>query len=155
MLEHNVGFALALLLHELATNATKHGALSNPIGTVRIRWGQESSERACLEWKERLGPPVMQPSRTGSGSRLFISAFQQGKGEAKLAFEPDGIRCTIRFASQQLGAAEVSGRVAAGESAEAYADTGEQPATGQTITGDHEGSYQANSSAPACVMQRC
>ncbi|WP_407523817.1 GAF domain-containing protein [Methylobacterium oryzisoli] len=66
--------SLSLLLHELATNALKYGALSNTIGRVSVRWRVErSSDEAILvlEWRERGGPPVAEPSRRGFGSRLI------------------------------------------------------------------------------------
>ena len=85
------------MIHELATNAAKHGALSSPEGKIEIFWLGESDEKGCLTWKERFGPQVVKPSRAGFGSKLLRSAFPQGKGEAALEFEPDGVRCRINF----------------------------------------------------------
>ena len=63
---------LGLCLHELATNVVKYGALSVPTGTIAIQWGLEVDEkqdqRFCLIWRERGGPPVATPIRTGFGS---------------------------------------------------------------------------------------
>ncbi|WP_291605582.1 HWE histidine kinase domain-containing protein [Bradyrhizobium sp.] len=89
--------SFALLIHELATNAAKYGALSNRSGIVEISWSQESLHRGCLKWQERFGPPVAQPSRAGFGTKLLRSAFPEGKGDTTVLFEPDGVRCTVYF----------------------------------------------------------
>ena len=64
--------ALALVLHELATNAVKHGALSTPEGRVRVGWKVEESDgirRLRLRWEERGGPRVEPPAARGFGTR--------------------------------------------------------------------------------------
>jgi two-component sensor histidine kinase len=96
-LPKDVGVSFALLLHELATNAIKYGALSSAAGRVEVTWQTETSERGCLIWKEQSGPAVIQPSRIGFGSKLLRAAFPEGRGDASIAFEPDGVRCTISF----------------------------------------------------------
>ena len=67
--------ALALMLHELATNAVKHGALSAPAGRVRVGWEVEEAEgggrRLRLRWEERGGPRVGPPVSRGFGTRLI------------------------------------------------------------------------------------
>ena len=70
------GYQLILLLHELCTNALKHGALSVPEGRVHISWTGEPHPFR-LEWRETGGPPVVPPAHKGLGSRLFAgqSAF--------------------------------------------------------------------------------
>jgi len=97
LLPKDVGVSFALLLHELATNAIKYGALSTTTGTVKITWQKETPEKGRLTWKEQSGPAVVQPSRVGFGSRLLHAALPQGQGDASIAFEPDGVRCTISF----------------------------------------------------------
>ncbi len=92
----DLGPTLALVLHELGTNAVKHGALSVPQGRVTVSWAAEEN-RTRLDWRERDGPAVSAPSRSGFGSRLLHSAFPPGKGDATLAFRPEGVECTIRF----------------------------------------------------------
>jgi two-component sensor histidine kinase len=92
-----LGPSCALLLHELSTNATKYGALSVPDGFVSILWRTENN-RVDLEWRELNGPPVAPPVRTGFGSRLLKTAFPAEYGNASIAFEPDGVRCSLRFA---------------------------------------------------------
>jgi two-component sensor histidine kinase len=92
------GFAtsLALLIHELGTNAVKYGALSTPEGTILISWASER-DRARMEWKETNGPPVAAPLRTGFGSRLLKTAFPPDHGSASIVFETDGVQCQILF----------------------------------------------------------
>jgi len=73
---------LAMALHELATNATKHGALSEPGGEVRLGW---SFDRAAgvlrVRWEERGGPPVgAPPTRRGFGSRLIEATMREQLG---------------------------------------------------------------------------
>ena len=81
-------FALSvmLLIHELATNAAKYGALSNSAGRVEISWAEEPTTRkVLLNWKERSGPPVTQPSRVSFSSRLLKAAFAQEGTSATLS----------------------------------------------------------------------
>jgi two-component sensor histidine kinase len=96
--------ALAMALHELATNALKYGALSpnTPLGRVELNW-TDNGGRLCLVWKERGGPLVSPPTRRGFGTRLIERSLSQDlEGEITLAFEPEGVTCTVDAA---LGAA--------------------------------------------------
>ena len=91
--------ALGLVLHELATNASKYGALSTEGGTVEMRWrlgARNGAQHVVIDWAERDGPFVAPPQRNGFGSRLI----QEGVPGAKVdwRFEPDGVRCTIDLA---------------------------------------------------------
>ena len=91
--------SLALILHELATNAVKYGALSNEHGHVDIVWTiTEGEEAPCLamRWSEHGGPPVFEPTRSGFGSRL-ISRGLGGDvgGDVMLTYDPAGVVCTI------------------------------------------------------------
>jgi len=87
--------AIGLVLHELATNAIKHGAFSTPAGRVGVRWCVER-DQLDLEWCESGGPPVAKPKHTGFGSLLIEQAvpYELG-GTATLEFEPGGVRCKI------------------------------------------------------------
>jgi two-component system CheB/CheR fusion protein len=89
--------ALGLVLHELATNAVKHGALSVLSGNVRLEWEREV-DRMCLVWSESGGPIVRQPSHRGFGSTLIEESipYELG-GNVVLDFDPGGVRCTITF----------------------------------------------------------
>lgn len=89
----------SLLVHELATNATKHGALSATNGTVAIRWSAEGAGAAArfrFQWRERGGPPVVAPSRRGFGRSLLEKAAALDFAAApKLSFAPEGLTYEI------------------------------------------------------------
>jgi PAS domain S-box-containing protein len=88
--------SLVMTLHELCTNAAKYGALSIPAGSVDIRWRQKESGRLILEWIERDGPPVVQPTRQGFGLRLIEKAAAADfGGKVRMEFRPEGLRCVI------------------------------------------------------------
>lgn len=89
--------ALTLILHELATNALKHGALSVPGGAVALNWERLADRPAIrIVWRETGGPPVVRPTRRGFGYTLIERALpREGGGEAKLSFAPDGLVCAI------------------------------------------------------------
>jgi two-component sensor histidine kinase len=84
--------ALAMALHELATNAAKYGALSGDRGEVALTWQAKADGQACrleLEWRERGGPAVAVPSRAGFGSRLLTQGLAADlAGAAELDFAP-------------------------------------------------------------------
>ena len=85
--------ALTMILHELCTNAVKHGALSVPGGRATLAWTLEASPGARtlqMCWQEHGGPPVMPPSRTGFGSRLLERGFA-GRNTVSLAYEAAGL----------------------------------------------------------------
>lgn len=90
---------LALVLYELATNASKHGALSRPGGQVRLSWAPQDGQTR-VSWVERGGPPVAPPTRDGFGSRLIRRATEALQ-PSSLVFDPDGVRCefTVRAPS--------------------------------------------------------
>lgn len=87
---------LGLLLHELATNAVKHGALSTANGCVEVVWevgeGEENGPRFVFRWQERGGPPVKPPSSTGFGSTLLATAIRPNHGNGpRLRYEEKGL----------------------------------------------------------------
>jgi two-component sensor histidine kinase len=85
---------LVLALHELCTNAVKHGALSVEQGRVEISWCfSELPQRIMIEWKESGGPIVSKPTRKGLGSALLRS--QAGIADVELRFEESGVRCML------------------------------------------------------------
>jgi PAS domain S-box-containing protein len=92
--------ALALVLHELATNAVKHGALSAPGGRVRVGWEVVEAggvRRLRLRWEERGGPRVVgPPAARGFGTALvgFVATRELG-GPAELTFAPEGLQAEI------------------------------------------------------------
>jgi PAS domain S-box-containing protein len=92
-----VAVSLAMIVHELSTNAIKHGALSNDSGRVAVTWTAEPTDtRAVLsiDWRESGGPPVSQPDRRGFGSRLIERGLSsEGGSEVTLSFLPTGLHC--------------------------------------------------------------
>ncbi|MDM9644857.1 HWE histidine kinase domain-containing protein [Rhizobium sp. S163] len=87
---------LSLVIHELATNATKYGSLISEGGTVSIRW--TSGSRVHLEWIELGGPAVAVPTRKGFGSVLIERAFPVGaKAKIRKEFAESGLRFEIAF----------------------------------------------------------
>lgn len=96
--------SLALLVHELGTNALKYGAWSNEVGTVNVSWTTESASdesALVLEWDEHGGPPVTVPSGKGFGSKL-IHLGLTGAGGAELNYAPNGLRVKMRGLVSQL-----------------------------------------------------
>ena len=93
---------LSMILHEIATNAAKYGALSNDTGTVTLDWEiiEESDGRKLrLLWTEAGGPHVTAPAQRGFGSRLIErSARDQLGGEATVDFLPGGVVYSISCA---------------------------------------------------------
>ncbi|MBY0336667.1 MAG: PAS domain S-box protein [Acetobacteraceae bacterium] len=92
--------ALALVVHELATNAAKHGALSARDGRVRIAWdhGHGSEARFRLRWAEIGGPPVVEPTRRGFGSVVLRSSVErQLRGQVRLEWRPAGLLCDLEM----------------------------------------------------------
>lgn len=98
-LSPQMALALAMALHELATNAVKYGALSNETGEIEISWAVSpgaGGPHLHLAWTERGGPPVAVPTHRGFGTRLIErSLAQELQGRVQLAFEPMGLVCTL------------------------------------------------------------
>ena len=101
-LSPRLAVVLAMILHEIATNAAKYGALSNETGTVALDWEilEESDGRKLrLIWTEAGGPPVTAPVQRGFGSRLIErSTRDQLGGEATVDFLPRGVIYTVSCA---------------------------------------------------------
>ncbi|MGK7654432.1 sensor histidine kinase [Roseovarius sp. B08] len=94
---------LGLALHELATNASKHGALSKPGGTVEVRWKVDDEQgHITFSWAERDGPPVKKSERKGFGSRLLeqICPTELG-GRAELNSNIKGLEYTLTFSTHE------------------------------------------------------
>jgi PAS domain S-box-containing protein len=94
--------AVAMVLHELVTNAAKYGALSTSNGSVSVNWDKSSDERGATKvtivWREHGGPPVAAPARTSFGSSLIRDLIpHELGGTVDLAFEPDGVSCRIEI----------------------------------------------------------
>ena len=88
---------MVMVLHELCTNAVKHGALSADDGRVDLTWQSERRGHETdlvVEWQESGGPCVQAPTHRGLGSRLLVA--QKGIAGLDVEFAPDGVRCLIR-----------------------------------------------------------
>lgn len=87
-----------MILHELATNATKYGALSAADGVVDIRW-LATPLGWSLSWRERGGPPVIPSERKGFGSRLMNSLARQLNGAIVVDWAREGLNMELRVAN--------------------------------------------------------
>jgi PAS domain S-box-containing protein len=85
---------VALVLHELATNAAKHGALVLSSGRIKLSWRQQGSF-LVLEWSESGGPKVYIPSSRGYGMRVISASIEQLGGEVKFDWQVEGLRCVL------------------------------------------------------------
>jgi len=94
---------VALIVHELATNAAKYGALSAPDGVIDIDWRDEGNDVA-ITWRERGGPPVAPPTRRSFGTNLIERSLDAFKGSARIEFAAAGIVCRMRFARASAAA---------------------------------------------------
>ena len=90
--------ALAVSLHELATNAAKYGALSVPEGIVRIEWSRlpEGSLKLC--WTEAGGPMAKPPKKLGFGMRVMQGMIAAQAGTIEFVWNPQGLVCDISIA---------------------------------------------------------
>lgn len=92
------GLSLSLVLHELTTNAMKYGSLSNADGGVSVVWSVDEKDDVpalTITWTEAGGPPVVEPSRRGFGSRLIRMGIA-GSGDVDLTYLPSGLAATFR-----------------------------------------------------------
>jgi len=106
-LSAEAGQAVAMVLHELTTNAAKHGALSTREGRVSVRWhwplNGNAHDRLVIEWVESDGPSVKPPNRSGFGSSVIgdLIPYELG-GRVDLAFASDGLRCRVEIPSDYV-----------------------------------------------------
>ena len=100
---------VAMAIHELATNASKHGALSRPEGRVSLRWRLDRETATLrLTWTETGGPPVSAPpTRRGFGSRMIEATLEgQLRGSLDLHWHSDGLRAEIVLPAARVLAAD-------------------------------------------------
>src|ERR1700685_2111917 len=100
-LSPRLAVVLSMILHEIATNAAKYGALSNDTGTIRLDWEmlRERAKKLRVIWTEAAVPHVTAPVQRGFGSRLIErSARDQLGGEATVDFLPRGVGYTVNCA---------------------------------------------------------
>jgi two-component sensor histidine kinase len=110
---------LGLAFHELATNATKYGALSVPNGYIEIDWqitpceggnGSDDPDLMCLTWREHNGPEVVVTSDSGFGRMLLERVVGQALGgKVKLEFASDGLVCKMELPVSRVIANKESG----------------------------------------------
>jgi PAS domain S-box-containing protein len=96
---------IALVLHELATNAVKYGALSDAAGKVSLRWQCERNKLG-LQWEETGGPPVTPPTTKGYGTKVITASIQQQlSGAATFDWRPEGLSFTMEISVGDASAA--------------------------------------------------
>jgi two-component sensor histidine kinase len=96
VLEPSLALSLHMIFHELATNASKHGALTSTSGAVEVLWHVRSDgedHTLAVQWREHGGPEVREPRRKGFGLRL-ISKVLSG-AQVEMDFAPAGLRCRL------------------------------------------------------------
>jgi PAS domain S-box-containing protein len=114
---------ISLLLHELATNAVKYGALSVPEGRLHVSWSVHPTGEMTLEWRELGGPPVSLPKQKGFGSTLISTVTaRQLNGSVNVTFDPAGIIAKVQLPAEIV-------RPARGQPAE----NKEKPETGVSV----------------------
>ena len=89
--------AVAMAIHELATNAAKYGALSAQGGRVEVTWERGSAGERRIRWREDGGPPVVKPERRGLGMKLLERAFAGSGGHTRLLWRPEGLVCEFEL----------------------------------------------------------
>ena len=93
--------SMALIFHELATNAAKYGALSSENGTVSLNWSVEN-DHLNIEWKECGGPAVAEPSSKGFGTALVQSTVNRHGGQMICHWLSDGLLVSMDFPTASL-----------------------------------------------------
>jgi two-component sensor histidine kinase len=95
-LSADLAIPVGMALHELTSNAAKHGALSAAKGRVEVTWGikhVEGTRKLHLVWEEHDGPVVCEPQRTGFGSTLLSRVLAlQANATVQITYDPDGLR---------------------------------------------------------------
>jgi two-component sensor histidine kinase len=118
MLKAAAAQALATVLHELATNAAKYGAFSEPSGRLFVGWcwlHNGSHGRVAIQWRESGGPTVSTPSQSGYGTSVVreLIPFELG-GTVDLAFGKDGLQCRLEIPADWLSSDAPTGDASRG-----------------------------------------
>jgi PAS domain S-box-containing protein len=96
LLGPDIAQTIAVILHELATNAAKYGALSVAKGRVEVKWSVVARDQLILTWTEQSGPAVKKPTRQGFGTRVIERMIrEQHKGDFRLDWSVEGLVCAI------------------------------------------------------------
>ncbi|NGM52532.1 PAS domain-containing protein [Caulobacter sp. 602-2] len=93
--------SLGLVVHELATNASKYGALSTPGGVLEVAWSWDAG-RLVVDWRESGGPPAIAPARRGFGSTLIQNAGKQLGAQVSHDWRAEGLHCRIELSRGAL-----------------------------------------------------
>jgi light-regulated signal transduction histidine kinase (bacteriophytochrome) len=105
--------SVAMVLHELVTNAAKYGALSTSNGKVSVRWDRRLNgspePELLIEWQESGGPPAVISAREGYGTSVIrnLIPYELG-GTVDLAYTNSGVRCKIEIPSEQATGGHLS-----------------------------------------------
>jgi PAS domain S-box-containing protein len=99
LLKPDIAQAIAVILHELATNAAKYGALSMADGVIELNWSHEADGRLMLRWIEFGGPAVQTPTKRGFGTRVIEGMIAQFKGITRFDWRAGGLVCEIDLQS--------------------------------------------------------
>ncbi len=94
-LPDKLAVSLALIFHELATNAGKYGAFSSPRGLLQVSW-LVTDDRLNITWDETEGPPIGSVGAAGFGTKLLKSALTSFDGKTEIAFLKTGVHCTMQ-----------------------------------------------------------
>jgi PAS domain S-box-containing protein len=99
MLDPQSAVHLAMILHELGTNARKYGSLSVPGGRLSVTWRVQTNGRRdlLLRWQETKGPAVTAPATRGFGTTLIERSLAAHDGDARIDYRADGVTCDIRL----------------------------------------------------------
>lgn len=108
LVDPDAAAAVCLIVHELATNAVKYGALSGG-GRVTVRCGERAG-KSRIEWREIGGPRVEAPTALGFGHRLLSTALSARGGSATRRFAPGGVECEIELPTARINAEQVADR---------------------------------------------
>jgi PAS domain S-box-containing protein len=95
VLEPSVAQTIAVLFHELTTNAVKYGALSVSNGRIDVSWTRPEIGRLVLRWTETGGPVVTPPARKGFGTKVMASMIRQVRGEIAYDWHLSGLACEM------------------------------------------------------------
>jgi Polyphosphate kinase 2 (PPK2) len=100
LLSPNAARSIAIVLHELATNAAKYGALSSAHGRVDLEWTDAKDGQLNLRWTETGGPAVQLPTRQGFGGRIIPQMIGQLGGKTRFDWRAEGLICEITLARE-------------------------------------------------------
>ena len=89
--------AIAVSVHELATNAAKYGSLSKPLGRIDINWQTDEADNLLLHWTESGGPTVAEPTRIGFGVGAVDGVVRTLSGKITRQWKPEGLVCELSF----------------------------------------------------------